>query len=140
MALEAVLFDLDGTLLDTAPDMIGTLNSLRLDDGLAALPFEQLRAEVSHGSSRLVQIGFPGVDAERFAPSRWNQNAGSVALQHKTVRAFLNHLTRQMQHRARGESRTGFAERLDGATFLTTHHAIYRDGTAPPWSVRWSRR
>ncbi len=28
---------------------------------------EQLRAEVSHGSSRLVQIGFPGVDAERFA-------------------------------------------------------------------------
>jgi phosphoglycolate phosphatase len=67
LALEAVLFDLDGTLLDTAPDMIGTLNSLRVDNGLAALPFEQVRAEVSHGSSRLVQSGFPGVDAERFA-------------------------------------------------------------------------
>jgi phosphoglycolate phosphatase len=67
LALKAVLFDLDGTLLDTAPDMIGTLNLLRLDNKLAALPFEQLRAEVSHGSSRLVQIGFPGVDAERFA-------------------------------------------------------------------------
>jgi N-acetyl-D-muramate 6-phosphate phosphatase len=67
LALEAVLFDLDGTLLDTAPDMVGTLNSLRLDNGLPPLPFAQVRAEVSHGSSRLVQIGFPGVDADRFA-------------------------------------------------------------------------
>jgi phosphoglycolate phosphatase len=67
LALEAVLFDLDGTLLDTAPDMVGTLNALRLDNGLAPLPFAEVRAEVSHGSSRLVQIGFPGVDAERFA-------------------------------------------------------------------------
>ena len=67
MAFEAVLFDLDGTLLDTAPDMVGTLNSLRLDDGLAPLPFAEVRAQVSHGSARLVQMGFPGVDAERFA-------------------------------------------------------------------------
>jgi N-acetyl-D-muramate 6-phosphate phosphatase len=67
LALEAILFDLDGTLLDTAPDMVGTLNSLRLDDGLAPLPFAELRAEVSHGSGRLVHMGFPGVDAERFA-------------------------------------------------------------------------
>jgi 2-phosphoglycolate phosphatase len=67
LAVQAVLFDLDGTLLDTAPDMVGTLNSLRLDNGLAPLPFTEVRAEVSHGSSRLVQIGFPGVDAQRFA-------------------------------------------------------------------------
>jgi N-acetyl-D-muramate 6-phosphate phosphatase len=67
LALKAVLFDLDGTLLDTAPDMVGTLNSMRLAEGLAPLPFAPLRAEVSHGSARLVQIGFPGVDAGRFA-------------------------------------------------------------------------
>jgi 2-phosphoglycolate phosphatase len=67
LALKAILFDLDGTLLDTAPDMVGTLNSLRLEDGLAPLPFAEVRGEVSHGSSRLVQIGFPGVDPERFA-------------------------------------------------------------------------
>ena len=67
MALQAVLFDLDGTLLDTAPDMVGTLNSLRLDNGFAPLPFAEVRAEVSHGSARLVQLGFPGVDADRFA-------------------------------------------------------------------------
>jgi len=67
LALKAVLFDLDGTLLDTAPDMVGTLNSLRLDNGLAPLPFAELRAEVSHGSSRLVHMGFPGVGADRCA-------------------------------------------------------------------------
>jgi phosphoglycolate phosphatase len=67
LALKAVLFDLDGTLLDTAPDMVGTLNSLRLDDGLAPLPYADVRAEVSHGSARLVQIGFPGANPERLA-------------------------------------------------------------------------
>jgi phosphoglycolate phosphatase len=67
LALEAVLFDLDGTLLDTAPDMVGALNSLRLENGLAPLSFAQVRAEVSHGSSRLVQLGFPGVIPDRFA-------------------------------------------------------------------------
>ena len=67
MALTAILFDLDGTLLDTAPDMVGALNSLRLENGLAPLPFAEVRAQVSHGSSRLVQIGFPEADPERFA-------------------------------------------------------------------------
>jgi N-acetyl-D-muramate 6-phosphate phosphatase len=67
LALEAILFDLDGTLLDTAPDMVGTLNSLRLDEGLSPLPFAEVRAQVSHGSSRLIQLGFPGVEPPRFA-------------------------------------------------------------------------
>jgi phosphoglycolate phosphatase len=39
----AVLFDLDGTLLDTAPDMVGALNLLRLERGLEALPFAAVR-------------------------------------------------------------------------------------------------
>lgn len=67
MALSVILFDLDGTLIDTAPDMVGALNSLRLEHGLAPLPFAEVRAQVSHGSSRLVQIGFPDADPERSA-------------------------------------------------------------------------
>jgi phosphoglycolate phosphatase len=65
-ALRAVLFDLDGTLLDTAPDMIGALNELRAEHGLRPLPAAEVRAYVSHGSARLVQIGFADADAARF--------------------------------------------------------------------------
>jgi phosphoglycolate phosphatase len=66
-ALRAVLFDLDGTLLDTAPEMAEALNALRLEEQLAPLPFEGVRSSVSHGSTRLVNLGFPDVDPQRFA-------------------------------------------------------------------------
>jgi 2-phosphoglycolate phosphatase len=66
-ALRAVLFDLDGTLLDTAPDMIGALNALRTEHQLPELPVARVRPAVSHGSSRLVQLGFPDATNERFA-------------------------------------------------------------------------
>ncbi len=58
MPLQAVLFDLDGTLLDTAPDMIGALNRLRSEHGRDPLPYDSLRCSVSHGSARLVRLGF----------------------------------------------------------------------------------
>ncbi len=58
MPLQAVLFDLDGTLLDTAPDMIGALNRLRAEHGRDALSYDSLRRYVSHGSARLVRVGF----------------------------------------------------------------------------------
>ncbi len=67
MSLLAVLFDLDGTLLDTAPDMVGALDALRRENGLAPLPFAEVRASVSHGSGRLVRLGFPDVDGDRLA-------------------------------------------------------------------------
>jgi len=63
-ALRAMLFDLDGTLLDTAPDMIGALNRLRAEQDLAPMAYGALRGFVSHGSARLVQLGFPNADAE----------------------------------------------------------------------------
>lgn len=61
----ALLFDLDGTLLDTAPDMGGALNRLRVEEGREPLPMQTLRPVVSHGAARLVKVGFPdAVDAE----------------------------------------------------------------------------
>lgn len=66
-ALHAVLFDLDGTLLDTAPDMVAALNALRSAHALDALPFETVRPAVSHGAARLVKLGFPQADAVAFA-------------------------------------------------------------------------
>ncbi len=52
----ALLFDLDGTLVDTAPDLARATNALRTHHGLAALPFETIRAQVSNGGSALVTL------------------------------------------------------------------------------------
>jgi 2-phosphoglycolate phosphatase len=66
----AVLFDLDGTLLDTAPDMAAALNALRTLEGFDPLPFEQIRPHVSHGAARLIRIGFGCDSGERFESLR----------------------------------------------------------------------
>jgi phosphoglycolate phosphatase len=62
----AILFDLDGTLLDTAPDMIGALNLLRQEEHLEPLAFAAVRPSVSHGAVRLVSVGFPSAQGDEF--------------------------------------------------------------------------
>jgi N-acetyl-D-muramate 6-phosphate phosphatase len=57
-SIKGVLFDLDGTLLDTARDMMEALNTLRAEEGLPALPYEQVRCQVSHGGHALVRLSF----------------------------------------------------------------------------------
>jgi phosphoglycolate phosphatase len=66
-AVRAILFDLDGTLLDTAPDMVGALNALLGERGRAPLPYETVRPAVSHGAARLVLTGFPGAEPAEAA-------------------------------------------------------------------------
>ncbi len=56
--LEAVLFDLDGTLIDTAPDMARTVNEMRRRRSLAAVPLEQVRPFVSHGARGMITAAF----------------------------------------------------------------------------------
>ena len=55
----AVLLDLDGTLLDTAPDMGAALNALLLAEGRTPLAPQTIRGYVSHGARALVRLGFP---------------------------------------------------------------------------------
>ena len=62
--LRAVLFDLDGTLLDTAPDLSQALNKVRAEEGLTPLPETLIRSQVSHGGKALIQLGFPDRCAE----------------------------------------------------------------------------
>lgn len=57
-AIRTVLFDLDGTLLDTAPDLADALNTLLGETGRSPLPFEQIRPVVSHGGIALIRLGF----------------------------------------------------------------------------------
>jgi phosphoglycolate phosphatase len=62
----AVLFDLDGTLLDTAPDMVATLDELLREHSRDPLPFELARSHVSNGSLGLLRLAFGELpDAER---------------------------------------------------------------------------
>jgi phosphoglycolate phosphatase len=67
----AVLFDLDGTLIDTAPDMGGALNNLLREEGRAPLPIEAIRPYVSQGGLVLTQLGFgDSVSAAEIEPLR----------------------------------------------------------------------
>jgi len=62
---DAVLFDLDGTLADTAADLGAALNRLRSEAGHAPLPSETIRPHVSKGVRGLLGVGFrltPGDD------------------------------------------------------------------------------
>jgi len=54
MRISAILFDLDGTLLDTIPDLAQAVNAMRADLGRAALPQERVAAFVGKGIRRLV--------------------------------------------------------------------------------------
>jgi phosphoglycolate phosphatase len=71
--VDAVLFDLDGTLADTAGDLAGALNRVRADRGQPPLPVESLRAHASAGARGLLGAGMgltpddPGYAAARNA-------------------------------------------------------------------------
>jgi N-acetyl-D-muramate 6-phosphate phosphatase len=67
LPLKAVLFDMDGTVLDTAPDMAAALNTLRAEEELAPLAYDVVRSAVSHGAARVVKSGFPDAADEEFA-------------------------------------------------------------------------
>ena len=54
----AVLFDLDGTLIDSAPDLAGAANDMRLARGLPAKPFELLRPMVGAGARGMLGAAF----------------------------------------------------------------------------------
>lgn len=58
MTLNAVFFDLDGTLLDTAPDLSNALNRLLETEGKAPIPLEIARNVVSDGAYALLKLGF----------------------------------------------------------------------------------
>lgn len=56
--IQAVFFDLDGTLADTAPDMIAALNRVLEENGRDPVALDELRLYVSHGSRELVRRAF----------------------------------------------------------------------------------
>lgn len=63
LAGAAVAFDLDGTLVDTAPDLIGTLNVLLAEEGVRPLPLEEARPFIGRGAKWMIERGFQAAGA-----------------------------------------------------------------------------
>ena len=79
-----VLFDLDGTLLDSAPDMLAAINAMRAERGVPPMSLADLRPQVSKGARAMLAAGFPHIDA---------------AEREIWVPAFLRHYERELgQH------------------------------------------
>ena len=85
--IHAVLFDLDGTLIDSAPDLAGAGNDMRAARGLAALPFEQFRPMVGSGARGMVGI------ALQIGPA----DADFIALRDEFLLRYEQHMTKQTQ-------------------------------------------
>lgn len=69
--IKAVLFDLDGTFADTAPDLAAALNHVRATRDLPPLPLAVLRPQASHGSAGLLKTGMNVTpDSPEFAALR----------------------------------------------------------------------
>ncbi|WP_108946584.1 HAD family hydrolase [Shewanella halifaxensis] len=62
--VKGVLFDLDGTLADTAPDMIAALNMALQANGYNQVGFDALRASASHGSVAMIKTALPDITDE----------------------------------------------------------------------------
>ncbi len=86
--IKAILFGLDGTLLDTAPDLVATLNQMRADKGFHSIPVEDLRHFVARGVSGLIKAGMPPCDDETLARWRHDFMQRSSANRHKLIRPF----------------------------------------------------
>ena len=56
--IEAVLFDLDGTLLDSAPDLGAAADKMRTDRGLPSLPLAKYRPMAGAGARGMISVGF----------------------------------------------------------------------------------
>lgn len=85
--LRTVLFDLDGTLADTAPDLAYALNLLLEEQGKPTLPMETIRPAASHGSIAILKVGF------EMTPD----DEGFEALRQRYLQLYENNITTHTQ-------------------------------------------
>lgn len=100
--IRCVLFDLDGTLADTAPDLAGALNKMRADRGLEAMPLEPLRRMASSGARGLVGVGFglkPGDPAYEDHKAEFLDNYQSALFVHSRLFDGIDLLLQTLEQR-----------------------------------------
>lgn len=82
-----VLFDLDGTLVDTAPDLAYAANQVRIEQGLAPLPVSDYRSSASGGARGMLGVAL-GADPEQ---------EGYAALKESFLHHYRSHLAHDSQ-------------------------------------------
>jgi phosphoglycolate phosphatase len=90
MTAPTVIFDLDGTLVDTAPDLVATLNAVLHGVGLSPLPFAAARNMVGGGARALIERGLAAEGRSLEAPEL-----------ERLYREFLAHYTAHIADRSR---------------------------------------
>jgi phosphoglycolate phosphatase len=87
-APRAILFDLDGTLADTAPDLAAAVNWLRTERGLEATPYAVLRPTASAGARGMIGAAFglaPGDEGYEELRLQWFDRYQSAMAVHSTL-------------------------------------------------------
>lgn len=100
--LQAVIFDLDGTLVDTADEFVPVVQTLRAEHGHDAMDPQRIRASVSNGARALVSLGL-GIDeqAPEFESKRlrllelYSEVLGSIARPYPGIEELLIELQRR---------------------------------------------
>jgi phosphoglycolate phosphatase len=85
LAGATIAFDLDGTLVDTAPDLIGTLNVLLDEEGLPPLPLAEARPFIGRGARWMIERGFQAAGADLDGPK-------IQALFDRFIARYLDHI------------------------------------------------
>jgi phosphoglycolate phosphatase len=87
MEIQAVFFDLDGTLIDSAPDLIHAMRRLRAELGEPPMAMDKVGMVVSKGGRAMLRAGFPGIEETRMEtllPRYLDLYAEQIALHTRT--------------------------------------------------------
>lgn len=100
-----IVFDLDGTLVDTAADLVATLNVILASEGLRPVPFAEARAMVGHGARVLIERGLAANETRRSSAevdrlfddyiAHYSAHIADASLPFPGVPEALDHFTRE---------------------------------------------
>jgi 2-phosphoglycolate phosphatase len=128
--ISTVLFDLDGTLIDTAPDMAAALDILCDEQGHRRLPYAEVRQVVSNGSAALVKLAF-GQEVDTVTLDRLKQRYLDIYQQNLADQSRLfEEMDMLLQHLELNQMKWGVVTNKPGWLTLPLMHALKLDSRA----------